>query len=871
MAYDEGTGQLVLFGGNGPNGGPVGDTWTFNGSMWNDMSLFATPVARIGAAVAYDSATKQVVLFGGNGPFDYAPDTWTFNGSSWAHAAAGPPGRYDAAMAYDAATNQVVLYGEYGNTVLDDTWTFNGSNWTQQPSGSGPGELAEASMAYDPATSQLILFGGNGQRSDGTYGSLANTWSWDGSTWTELSPATSPPARDGASMAYDPATAQLVLFGGTSGGSNHALSDTWDWDGSSWTELSPATSPPARYQASLAYDGTDGELVLYGGMSENTTAQPSVFLGDTWTWDGSNWTEETLTNTPLGRADASMTYDAATGQIVLFGGDGPAGCEIERVCGPLGETWTLDGSTWSELGTASQTPAVSQSVLAYDSGTGQLVYYTDNSSDANFTWTYDGVTWDDHERLASMPPEFGASMAYDPSSGQLILFGGFANGYLNDTWDWNGDSWTELSPPVSPTPRQGASMAYDAALGEIVLFGGYGGGGEVYDDDTWSWNGSTWTELSPATSPPARYLASMDYDAGSGQLVLFGGTDGSDFDDTWTFDGSAWTEQSPATSPPGRSDASMAYDPALGETILFGGSELNGTTTILGDTWSWDGSDWSQLSPTLSPPAREDASMTYDDGIGQLVLLGGSNDVTGFVDFWGFGPSVAATGLTLLEGKTTLGAKPALGTEAALLSAGNINVTYGGEESALFTVTLTGANGRPAPSGKLAVENIVGSFPIRICTINALTTSGLRSTGSCRPGATAFRAGTDYVLAVTGDYSGNSSYHGAAARLAGSFKVAMATSTTSLELSSPTLVHGHEQSDKFSVGVKAEYSGVPAGSVVVRAGTRTLCTVRLSHGGGSCSTWKSALAAGTYSVTASYSGSANFIASTSRGSKLVVS
>ena len=33
-------------------------------------------------------------------------------------------------------------------------------------------------------------------------------------TWTLLSPATSPPARTGPSMTFDPATGQLILFGG---------------------------------------------------------------------------------------------------------------------------------------------------------------------------------------------------------------------------------------------------------------------------------------------------------------------------------------------------------------------------------------------------------------------------------------------------------------------------------------------------------------------------------------------------------------------------------------------------------------------------------------------------------------------------------
>jgi hypothetical protein len=40
------------------------------------------------------------------------------------------------------------------------------------------------------------------------------TWTWDGSTWTKQAPTTSPPAEEEASMAYDAATRNVVLFGG---------------------------------------------------------------------------------------------------------------------------------------------------------------------------------------------------------------------------------------------------------------------------------------------------------------------------------------------------------------------------------------------------------------------------------------------------------------------------------------------------------------------------------------------------------------------------------------------------------------------------------------------------------------------------------
>ena len=179
----------------------------------------------------------------------------------------------------------------------------------------------------------MVLFGGiNGS----TY--LGDTWTWDGTTWTKQSPATSPPARDLASMAYDPATGNMVLFGGCSG--SGVLDDTWIWSGTTWTKQSPATSPSARYAASMAYDPATGDMVLFGG---NNT---SVNLNDTWTWDGSTWTEQSPVASPSTRLFASMAYDPATGDMVLFGGAGAAGFG--------GDTWTY--------GTVQYTPTVSQTL-----------------------------------------------------------------------------------------------------------------------------------------------------------------------------------------------------------------------------------------------------------------------------------------------------------------------------------------------------------------------------------------------------------------------------------------------------------------------------------------------------------------------------
>jgi hypothetical protein len=128
-------------------------------------------------------------------------------------------------------------------------------------------------MAYDAATGNIVLFGGFNRPSVG--GELGATWTWDGSTWTKQAPNTSPSPRSDASMAYDAATGNVVLFGGGTASTN--FGDTWTWDGSTWTKQAAKTSPPARHSASIAYDAATGNVVLFGG-------QGGVFLGDTWTW-----------------------------------------------------------------------------------------------------------------------------------------------------------------------------------------------------------------------------------------------------------------------------------------------------------------------------------------------------------------------------------------------------------------------------------------------------------------------------------------------------------------------------------------------------------------------------------------------------------
>jgi hypothetical protein len=486
-------------------------------------------------------------------------------------------------------------------------------------------------MAYDAATGQLILVAGNPSTAVPT-----STWSWDGESWTLLAPVNSPPSRFSPAIAYDPGNSSLVLFGGN--GSTGYLDDTWSWDGTTWSQLAPTASPPGREEAALGYDAGTAQLVLYGGYGVAPGDQRATFMSDTWVFDGSSWSQEATTddptvptiNQPYG---ASLSYDSSAGQFVLFLGIG--GGSGYGTSGSA-DTYAWSGSDWSNVTPLRSSPADGYpEALAYDAATSQMIDVTDGQT---FSWS-DGA-WTDLNPPSS-PPGHG-SLAYDASSRQLIWFE--ADAFPTDgssTWGWDGSNWHELSPASSPPLATGApSLAYDSSTGQLVLYASFQGAGGTYSSETWTWDGDTWSLQTPATSPPALSDASMAYDPISGNLILVGGftenLPNTVENTTWSWDGTDWSQLSPAASPPPNLDASLAYDPNESQLLLFGGVGcLHGQCPAgSNDTWAWNGSSWAQLSFSEAPAPRGFAGFGWDATSNQMLLTGGSRVDPGLADTW---------------------------------------------------------------------------------------------------------------------------------------------------------------------------------------------------------------------------------------------
>ncbi len=159
-----------------------------------------------------------------------------------------------------------------------------------------------------------------------------------------------------------------------------------------------------------------------------------------------------------------------------------------------------------------------------------------------------------------------------------------------------------------PAGRTGDSVTYDPVRGNLLIFGGSEG-------TTWTWDGKRWTARVPPVSPAARQDALLAFDTAHRVVVLFGGVG---LNDTWTWDGKAWAEQHPPTSPPARESAAMAYDPRMGTVILMGGSDNRGS---LHDMWSWNGTTWTELHPNRLPQLVSEGMA--DDG-SRLIVTGAS-------------------------------------------------------------------------------------------------------------------------------------------------------------------------------------------------------------------------------------------------------
>ena len=300
------------------------------------------------------------------------------------------------------------------------------STYTLLPNGdTAPSGRVDGTIAYDPASRQVYLFGG--QASD--FQNDLWVYSMEQKRWSQVSVSgTLPPARWGHTLLWDAKRNQLVMFGGQS---RSLFSDVWAFDVArgSWSQLARDDAGPSRrYSHSAILEPGRDRMVISHGFTNSGRFE------DTWAFDLANngWRNLTPSGTkPLRRCLHHAVYDAERSQMLLFGG-----CASGFGPCPLGDLWAFDLNT---------------------------------------------NTWTERTGQVKPAPRTHYGMVFDDARSQLVIFGGQGNGALNDTWEFDANrrEWREATlqgAPPSGRSRHESTFGLDQKT--AFFFGGTKDSGE---------------------------------------------------------------------------------------------------------------------------------------------------------------------------------------------------------------------------------------------------------------------------------------------------------------------------------------------------------------------------------------------------------
>lgn len=501
IAYD--SIRNVLVGWGSDQFAPAAETWEWDGKEWMFRSK-SGPSPRNSPEMAFDPIRGVTVLYGGVEDSGYYPvDTWEWNGRAWTLAdgkGLGP--RHSHAMVYHPDLQAVVVHGGVqAFTSFGDMWMWDGSDWAQLP-----GDLHRAGhkIVYDADFGRLIMFAGE----DTVGHQITNeTWQFINDKWSQIK-VSGPPARYGHAMSHDISRGTTVVMGGSISGPPYSYNDSWEFDGDTW-QLRSSAIPHRRQYHGMSFDSHRGVAVLFGGQISNG---PPYETSDTWEWNGKTWTFRTDVG-PVPQIGPAMAFDCYRGVTVMHGrGEswgstrtwewdgvnwvlraaiGPPNwtgmvfdksrgksilCSTVAVGSPL-KTWEWDGVNWT-LRDDGGPPSRSGPSLAYDECRNVTVLYggkTINQVEMRDTWEWDGNAAQWTLRDSNGPPHpYDGTMTYDSSRKVVVYFTGTHPNppYSDKTiWFWNGIRWSYAKTP-SPLSRSGGAMVFDDWRNVSVIFGG---------------------------------------------------------------------------------------------------------------------------------------------------------------------------------------------------------------------------------------------------------------------------------------------------------------------------------------------------------------------------------------------------------------
>ena len=503
-----------------------------------------------------------------------------------------------------------------------------------------------------------------------------------------------------------------------------------------------------------------------------------VYLGESFGTDGQTWRRACATG-PSPRSFAATAYDDASDRLLVFGG--------RTEGGESADLWTLRNATGAGaapawVASSASGPAARRgAVAAFDPGTRRLIVHGGCEGDCTAalgdTWALDGSDTDNAAWTAlpdSPAGRVGHAAAYDSASGRLIVFGGATGEQGTETAevlilsgaDGQGSpAWQVLGTGGGPVPRRDATAVYDPAANRLLVFGGRDASGAALGD-LWALshaNGTggeaEWTEISSAGSAPApRFGHATGFDAGSGRMLVFGGTTAGEasnenfvFSDAWLLTGTdgggtTWVRLDAGTAPAGRYGLAGAYSTSQNRLVVALGAN-NKVADPLDDAWVLQDAIGSLplVSEGQSGASHAPASLTEGGRYHWRVVARDGHGAMAGSPAWAFTPrrpEVTVTDVSVAEGDS--GSTPAV-FELHLSHAGEeeVRVEYltvdgtakGGQDYVstsgvvIFPAGSTSAEAQVEVLGDTAFEADEG-FTLLLTSVQNATLAAAQATGT---------------------------------------------------------------------------------------------------------------------------------------------
>ncbi len=444
------------------------------------------------------------------------------------------------------------------------------------------------------------------------------------------------------------------------------------------------TSQPSGQNCTL---GSNASGTINANTTVTATCVTSVNSGE-WTWiNGQNIVAVGGSYPPTTPAEPGTRYGASTwtdtsGNFWLFGGIG------YDINGPKANS-TTGGSNESVLSDLWEFKSGAWNYKGGQALTGQCFDFPTSPGPGTPSARSDAVSWTDLSGNFFM---FGGYEAYNATA-----FCPTADAF-NDMWEYTAGAWTwvggsstqkqsgiynGIGSTGTPGARYWSTGARDTN-GNLWMFGGYAydsTGALGYINDTWEWNGTTWTWVSGSktqgqkgtytgtSAVPGGRVGANSWIDSSGNVWIFGGIgydsagNVGEMNDLWSFDtstskwtfvggsttanpvGSYGTEgvADPSNVPPGRAWATSWITPS-GDVYILGGQQFGGG--LFNDLWKYSGGQWTWVAPDMpgdsnpfvnelgiygtqgtansaNAPGGRDQGLGWTDASGNLWLFGG--------------------------------------------------------------------------------------------------------------------------------------------------------------------------------------------------------------------------------------------------------